>query len=89
MTTRMYHFTHDGEYVDGVSVTPRESNDDTFLRKLANTYEGCHAWVLVKAGTPTWMQMVAVAMPYERWQPEATASVPECVRTAEFVRDKS
>lgn len=89
MATYMYHFTRDGEYVDGVPVTPGESMDDAFLRKLANTYGGCHAWVLTYAGTPTWMQIVAVALPYERGQSEATASVPECVQTAEFVRDKS
>lgn len=84
----MYHFTRDGEYVDGVPLTAGMSMDDDFLHKLANTYEGCHAWALTQAGTPIWMQMVAAALPYERWQSEITRMVPECVRTAEYLRDK-
>lgn len=81
----MFHFTKDGEYVDGVDVTMKESFDNKFLRKLANTYEGCHIWVLIV----NWMSIVAVALPWERWTPEKEANVPECVRVAEYLRDKS
>lgn len=88
MATYMYHFTRDGEYVDGVEITGRQSNDGDCLQMMAQAYEGCHVWVESHSGYG-WMQMVAVALPFDRFQPEATASVPECVRIAEFVRDKS
>lgn len=82
----MYHFTRDGEYVDGVSVALGVSGNQTFLRQLAETYCGCHAWVYLPYGTGEWVQMVAVALPFDAWKPEAAASVPECVRTAELMR---
>lgn len=84
----MYHFTRDGEYVDGVSVSISMTGDNNFLQKLAYTYSGCHVWVAIDANAPAWMQMVAVALPYEGWRPEDAKSVPECVRTAEYLRDK-
>lgn len=85
MAMYMYHFTKDGEYVDGVDVTMSESNDTGTMKKFAQTYEGCHSWVMVNE----WMSMVAIALPYDRWTPELEANVPECVRLAEYVRDKS
>lgn len=84
MAMYMFHFTRDGLYVDGVDVTMTESGQAGFLQKLANTYEGCHAWTEANG----WHSMVAVALPYERWGPELEANVPECVRLAEFVREK-
>lgn len=87
VTGYMYHFTKDGEYVDGVEVTGRQSNDDDYLKSLALTYEGCHVWVQSHSQYG-WMQMVAIALPFDRFNPEATANVPECVRTAEYLRDK-
>lgn len=85
MATYMYHFTRDGEYVDGVAITGRAAS--LLLQQLAATYEGCHTWVLL-AG-PSWYSIPAAGLNFSRWQSEATASVPECVQTAEFVRDKS
>lgn len=81
----MFHFTRDGEYVDGVDVTMAESGSHQFLHKLANTYEGCHSWTFADQ----WHSMAAAALPYARWEPESESTVPECVRLAEYVRDKS
>lgn len=86
MAMYMFHFTKDGEYVDGTPVTNNQSQDSEFAQQLAQTYEGCHAWVY--SGTQ-WMSIVAVALPWERWSPESESNVPECVRIAEYVRDKS
>lgn len=86
MALYMFHFTKDGKYVDGAPVTNNQSQDSEFAQQLAQTYEGCHGWV--KAGTQ-WMSIVAVALPWERWSPESESNVPECVRLAEYVRDKS
>lgn len=82
MAMYMFHFTRDGEYVDGVSVNNKQSNANLFLQKLANTYGGCHVWC--KANE--WMSMVAVALAYERWSPELESNIPECVRVAELLR---
>lgn len=78
----MYHFTRDGEYVDGVSVTGRAAT--LLLQQLAATYEGCQTWVLL-AG-PSWYTIPAAGLNFARWEAENAASVPECVRTAELMR---
>jgi hypothetical protein len=82
----MLHFTKDGEYVDGIGVTNAQSQDSEFAKQIAQTYEGCHAWVCVNE---QWMSLPAVALPWERWSPELTTSVPEFVRSAEYVREKA
>lgn len=82
----MFHFTKDGEYVDGAPVTNQQSQDSEYAKQLAQTYEGCHAWLCVDN---QWRSLVAVALPWERWTPEFEANVPECVRIAEYVRDKA
>ena len=86
MPKYMFHFTRDGKYVDGVLVSLGESGNQTFLQQLAETYCGCHAWVYLPSGKGEWVQMVAVALPFAAWQPEANTNVPECVRTAELMR---
>jgi pyrroloquinoline quinone (PQQ) biosynthesis protein C len=78
----MFHFTKDGEYVDGVGVSNQQSMSQLFLQQLANTYEGCHTWTFAVQ----WHSMPAVALAYERWSPETTSTVPECVRVAEMLR---
>lgn len=79
----LIHFTKDGQYVDGVPTTERQSADSVYAQQIANTYAGCHAWVLVNG---QWMSIVAVALPWERWSPELTNNVPEFVRAAEIMR---
>lgn len=85
MATYMFHFTRDGNYVDGVDVTMPESGTDDFRQKLANTYEGCHAWLFDEQ----WYSMPAAGLVYACWEPEAESTIPECVRVAEYVRDKT
>jgi hypothetical protein len=82
----MFHFTKDGQYVDGAPITNAQSQDNEYAHKIAQTYEGCHAWVCVDK---QWMSLPAVALPWERWSPELTTNIPECVRVAEYVREKS
>ena len=81
----MFHFTRDGEYVDGIDVTMKQSSDEDFLRKLSNTYEGCHTWTFANE----WLSVVSAGLAWVRFQPELEASVPECVRLAEYVREKT
>jgi hypothetical protein len=78
----MFHFTKDGEYVDGVPISNKQSNSDEVLKKLAQTYEGCYSWC--KANE--WMSMAAIALPFARWEPQLESCVPECVRVAEMLR---
>lgn len=84
MSLYMYHFTRDGKYVDGVPVANRQSVEQELLLKLANTYEGCHSWTFANQ----WYSMPAAALAYWRWEPESESTVPECVRVAEYLRDK-
>ncbi len=79
----LIHFTKDGEYVDGLRMTEQQSADSEFAQKIAQTHEGQHAWVLVGN---QWLSIPAVALPWERWQPELTSSVPEFVRTADIMQ---
>ena len=85
MAMYMFHITKDGEYVDGIDVTMRQSSHDEYLQKLANTYEGCHTWVFANE----WMSIATAGMAFARFMPELESNVPECVRLAEYVRDKS
>ena len=89
MAKYMYHFTRDGEYVDGVCIDENHQYDNDLLQKLAQTYEGCHVWAKRGVTEGSWMNIVVVAMPYGRWDTTYLQNVPECVRIAEFVRDKS
>lgn len=80
----MYHFTRDGKYVDGVHMDGRAETPQ--LRLLAEKYEGCHTWVLLSG--PAWYSNPSNGLSSSRWTQENTQYVPECVRTAEYVRDK-
>lgn len=82
----MYHFTRDGEYVDGVPVTNKESADSSNDRKLAATYEGCQVWGKAGVTDDSWMSIAANGIAYDRWEPVYAQNVPECVRTAELMR---
>lgn len=82
----MYHFTRDGEYVDGVPITSKESADSVNDRKLAATYEGCHVWAKAGDDDASWMTIAANGIAYDRWEPTYKQCVPECVRTAEMLR---
>lgn len=75
----MYHFTRDGEYVDGLAL-----RGEVPLNATADAYCGCHVWVLLRNGD--WYSKAAAGMATARWDAENATSVPECVRTAELMR---
>lgn len=89
MATYMFHFTKDGEYVDGVPVTQSEGGDYAFLLNLQALYTGCHSWVKIESNHRPWRYKPAAALGNGSWETQNAKYVPECVQTAEFVRDKS
>lgn len=85
MVAYMFHFTRDGKYVDGVPITANVGVNKNFQKKLGNTYEGCHTWSF----EGQWYSIAAAGLPYARWESELEANVPECVRIAEYLREKT
>lgn len=82
MNVHMYHFTRDGAYDDGCLLTEQQAMSNELMRKYANTYEGCHAWVFAKV----WYHMPAAGLSFARWEQANDSDVPMCVRMAEIVR---